>query len=237
MARPPTDPDRRRERAHRVLDAAAELILRWGYDKTTIADVARAAGVAKGTIYLHWKTRELLFAALLRRERVATLEEVRRAAPGTLRELVGAVAAEVMRRPLMRAVLLADTDVLGRLTTMKSDRPSDPGQAEALNRLLGALRKHGAIRPDLTDAEHVSVLTSVVFGFLTAARLTPEPYRVPPERLAELLADTAHRALEAGREPSPREARAIAAAVSAYVGHAAGVAGRKLETALEGQLP
>ncbi|MFI6294512.1 TetR/AcrR family transcriptional regulator [Nonomuraea sp. NPDC050790] len=235
MARPPADPARQRERAHRVLDAAAELILRWGYDKTTIGDVARVAGVAKGTIYLHWKTRELMFVALLRRERVATLEEVRRAAPATLRELVGVVATEVMRRPLMRAVLLSDTEVLGRLTTMKSERPSDPDQAEALHRLLGELRKHGAIRPDLTDAEHVSVLTSVVFGFLTAARLTPEPYRVPGERLAALLADTAHRALEAGREPSPREARAIAEAVGAYVAYAADLAGHKLETALEGQ--
>ncbi|MFI6540597.1 helix-turn-helix domain-containing protein [Nonomuraea sp. NPDC050547] len=159
MAWPPADPERRRERAHRVLDAAAELILRRGYDKTTIADVARAAGVAKGTIYLHWKTRELLFAALLRRERVATLEEVRRAEPGTLRELAGVAgvaAAEIMRRPLMRAVLLADT---------------------------------------------------------------------------------AHRALGAGREPSPREARAVAEAVRAYVEQAAGLAGRKLEFALEGQLP
>jgi hypothetical protein len=26
--------------------------VRWGYDKTTIDDVARRAGVAKGTIYL-----------------------------------------------------------------------------------------------------------------------------------------------------------------------------------------
>src|SRR5690606_41617518 len=55
----------------------AELILRWGYDKTTVEDVARAAGVAKGTIYLHWKTRDALFTALLRRDRVRLVEEVR----------------------------------------------------------------------------------------------------------------------------------------------------------------
>jgi len=49
---------RRRERAQRILDAAATLLLRWGFQKTTIDDIARLAGVAKGTIYLHWKTRE-----------------------------------------------------------------------------------------------------------------------------------------------------------------------------------
>ena len=56
---------KREERADRILDAAANLILRWGYKKTTIDDIAKQAGVAKGTIYLHWKTREDLFVALL----------------------------------------------------------------------------------------------------------------------------------------------------------------------------
>ena len=63
--------ERRVARAHRILDAASSLILRWGYNKTTIDDVARQAGVAKGTIYLHWNTREELFAALIHRERLA----------------------------------------------------------------------------------------------------------------------------------------------------------------------
>src|SRR5689334_2299686 len=61
---------KRLERAHRILDAATVLILRWGYNKTTIDDIARQAGVGKGTVYLHWNTREELFAALMKRERV-----------------------------------------------------------------------------------------------------------------------------------------------------------------------
>src|SRR6266568_3546350 len=68
---------RRQERAHRILDAAATLILRWGYNKTTIDDIARQAGVAKGTIYLHWKTREELFAALITREKLEMGKEIK----------------------------------------------------------------------------------------------------------------------------------------------------------------
>ena len=41
---------KRQDRARRILDAAAELIQRWGYNKTTIDDIARQAGGAKGTI-------------------------------------------------------------------------------------------------------------------------------------------------------------------------------------------
>ncbi|MFI6498242.1 TetR/AcrR family transcriptional regulator [Nonomuraea typhae] len=234
MARPPADPARRRERAHRVLDAAAGLILRWGYDKTTIEDVARAAGVAKGTIYLHWKTRELLFATLLRRERVESLHEVRQAAPRTLHDLVRLMATELQRRPLMRAALLGDSGVLGRLARIKSARAPDPLQIDGLERFFADLVKHGAVRADLTVAEHVSVLTSALFGFLTAERLTP--YRLPPDRTAELLADTVHRTLEAGGDLTGEAADAVAGAVTGYVEHALALAESKLDAALEGHL-
>ncbi len=56
---------KQQEREQRILDAAADLILRWGYDKTAMDDIPERSGVAKGTIYLHRKTREELFDALL----------------------------------------------------------------------------------------------------------------------------------------------------------------------------
>src|SRR4051812_4380723 len=71
------DVEGRRARVDAVLAAAADLIGRWGYDKTTIDDIARTAGIAKGTVYLHWKTKDEVFVAVLRRERVLLLEAVR----------------------------------------------------------------------------------------------------------------------------------------------------------------
>src|SRR5690348_7289472 len=107
----PLETDRRQERAERILDAAATLILRWGYNKTTIEDIARQAGVAKGTIYLHWKTREDLFAALMLREKLALGEAIRKAltadpVAATLRGLLKESARALLKRPLMKAVLL-----------------------------------------------------------------------------------------------------------------------------------
>ena len=37
-----------------ILDAADGLIQRFGYQKTTVDDIAREAGIGKGTIYLHF---------------------------------------------------------------------------------------------------------------------------------------------------------------------------------------
>jgi Bacterial regulatory proteins, tetR family len=49
QAEPGAQPDERQRREERILDAAAALLVRWGFRKTTIDDVAREAGVGKGT--------------------------------------------------------------------------------------------------------------------------------------------------------------------------------------------
>lgn len=54
-------PDVRRQQ---ILDAAAQLARTDGLDNTSIADVAEAAGLAKGSIYLHFESRQDLIAAL-----------------------------------------------------------------------------------------------------------------------------------------------------------------------------
>src|SRR5438552_17171965 len=70
--------DERKLREERILDAATTLLVRWGYRKTTIDDVAREAGVGKGTIYLHWKDKNELFRAAIWREQQRYSEEVKR---------------------------------------------------------------------------------------------------------------------------------------------------------------
>lgn len=54
-------------RAPLVLDAAARLFCRQGYEGTTVRDIARAAGMRPGSLYCHFATKEdLLVAVYLR---------------------------------------------------------------------------------------------------------------------------------------------------------------------------
>src|SRR6516162_5142740 len=42
----------------RILDAVERMLARYGYQKTTMDDIAREAGVAKRTIYMHFASKE-----------------------------------------------------------------------------------------------------------------------------------------------------------------------------------
>jgi AcrR family transcriptional regulator len=78
-------------RREQILDAAEQVLLAQGLAATTVADVAAAAGLAKGTVYLQYASKNDLIAALRARylERfVAALGSRHRSAKKRLLEAV-----------------------------------------------------------------------------------------------------------------------------------------------------
>lgn len=191
---------RREARAHRILDAAATLILRWGYNKTTIEDISREAGVAKGTIYLHWKTREDLFGALMKREKVALTEDVQQRVGQdpegqTLRGLFRHSALALLNRPLLKAVLLRDMDVIGKLVHREHSSELYQEKLQGFVVYLEYLREHRLVRTDMSLPAQVYTLSAIFMGFFLIAPLMPEEYMLSDEELARWLAEAVQRAL------------------------------------------
>ena len=58
--------ERAAERRGAIIDAAMDEFIARGFAATRLDDVARRAGVAKGTIYLHFKDKESMFEELIR---------------------------------------------------------------------------------------------------------------------------------------------------------------------------
>jgi AcrR family transcriptional regulator len=54
------------ERREAIMEAALDEFIARGFTATRLDDVAKRAGVAKGTIYLHFKDKEALFEELIR---------------------------------------------------------------------------------------------------------------------------------------------------------------------------
>jgi AcrR family transcriptional regulator len=66
-SKPPSNrAERAADRRQAIIDAALDEFIDRGYAATRLDDVARRAGVAKGTIYLHFKDKESLFQELVR---------------------------------------------------------------------------------------------------------------------------------------------------------------------------
>ena len=200
----PQEVSRRQERAHRILDAAAALILRWGYNKTTIDDVSRQAGVAKGTIYLHWKTREELFAALIKREKLELAEEIKQRiaedpAGATLRGMLKHTTLALMKRPLLKALFLRDMDVLGKLAHREHSSTAYAERLTGFTTYLQVLREQHLLRTDLSLRAQVYIFSAIFLGFFLVAPLMPDEFTLSDEEMAELMAETVHCTLEPGR--------------------------------------
>ena len=87
---------RRDERRAAILAAALEEFAARGFAATRLDDVARRAGVAKGTIYLHFRDKESLFQELVR---------------AMLSPLVGTIEAAALRDLPIRAVVETIVDL------------------------------------------------------------------------------------------------------------------------------
>ncbi len=225
----PAEKDRswRQERADRILDAAAELILRWGYKKTTIDDIAKQARVAKGTIYLHWKTREDLFMALLIREDLKYAEDLKKRIASdpeglTLRGFVKHSTLALTGNPLMKAVFLNDTELLGEIASREFSSATYPQRIENYKQFLTSLRSQGLVSTDIGIREQTYILSAIWIGFLLVDPWMPEEFKVSDEEMVEMLADTVQRALEPhteenGIEKNTGSLQEVTEALNAYI--------------------
>jgi AcrR family transcriptional regulator len=101
-------------RREQILDAAEQELLRRGLQHTTVADVAAAAGVAKGTVYLYFETKQDVLAGLRRRYVRQIEAEIRAAvdrasqAPAQLEAAVRSFVTVSTRRPDLHHLLFEE---------------------------------------------------------------------------------------------------------------------------------
>ncbi|PSL00980.1 TetR family transcriptional regulator [Murinocardiopsis flavida] len=225
MTLPTTTPEEtadteRAERARRILDAAAELLVAWGYRRVTIDEVARRAGVGKGTVYLHWKTKEALFLVVLLRAKSSSFATYVRRMRADPREvlpsrMLRSMYLELGADPVARAMYLGDSETLGRLgeVSARELRSFSEEGARGLEEHFRLLRDAGALRTDLPLRTQTYSYLATALGFVTMhtldTPLAPEPGAGDPSPLdppaapgvlagADALAHTVRAALETG---------------------------------------
>jgi AcrR family transcriptional regulator len=162
------------DKRDRILDAAQSLFVRYGVKRTSIDDVAREAGIAKGTVYLSFRSKAELFSAIADRLCANTLSDARRivleATPptdrlvGVLDCYIGATHRLVAQSPHI-AELTASTEALSAAAFDTLD-----GHIRSLLRTLlceAGITRDGAIDMCLAAAE----------GTLHTGDCAEQPYR------------------------------------------------------------
>lgn len=112
------------QRESALLEAARQLFQNQSWDRVTIAEVARQAGIGKGTVYKHFPSKEALYARLVldrSRQHLAELQEIAHTAP----------AAQAMRRVIRHAFELLQADPLQAQLCLLCDRPAFQERLEA----------------------------------------------------------------------------------------------------------
>lgn len=206
----------RRERADRILDTGRDLLLSWGYRRVTIDELARRAGVGKGTIYLHWRSREEVFHAVSAREAAAMAEAIvdavrKDAVEVALHRYLRRLFVEAMKRPVLRALYTRDADTLGTFLAAAHHQRLEQSKLGVNRDYLGVLAAESMLRPDLRLTDLDYTLPTIVFGFFAA-----EPFHAPTitltlEQKADQLADTVRRAFEPPEPPSSAAVKRAAA--------------------------
>lgn len=185
------DDDRRRT----LLDAADRLFRLHGHARTTIADIAREAGVAVGSVYLEFASKESIVEELSTGTHARVLEGMRRAARDHAPEAFEACFVAVLETRVERLLALRSQGqhacelVFCKATGVQSAHARWKAEEQTFFRgLLEDARDAGALRdiePRVTAALLQRALVSLSPPLLF--ELTPEEARRTTRQMAELL--------------------------------------------------
>jgi len=126
-----------------IMDGARTVFLSAGFDGASMNDIARAAGVSKGTLYAYFTSKEELFEAIIRAEKAQSAERVcvfKR--EGDAREMLTDFGVRLLNR-----MCEPQTLALGRVVIAAAEKFPEVGQTfyEA-GPLYGATRLAAELR-------------------------------------------------------------------------------------------
>ena len=167
------------ERKNEIMDAAESLFVSRGYDSTTISDILEAMGIARGTLYYHYKSKEEVLDNIIARRGAA-----------------GAAAAEAIARDDTLSV----PEKLFRI--MLAQKPGN----EREERLVTALENTGNAQLFQKSLTEIILRLAPVLGRVIEQGNREGVFHTPyPRESAEILLAAVHTLFDKGEFPRTRE--------------------------------
>lgn len=197
-----SSPRREVQSFDRIVDIAAELFQRQGYDATSMQDIADAGGINKSSLYHHISSKEAVLSAICTR----SLEQLHASLEGAERS--GTTPGQIVREAFTGAARTALADPRGTSITIRLQGKTDVAQGigrwrrEYENRfaqLIRAAQDVGEVRRDV-DA---LLLARLVLGMINALVdwFQPEGGAYSAEAVRQALVAVAETGLVGGDAP------------------------------------
>lgn len=184
MNRKPKEPRwqrRAEDRPQEICAAALEVFAEKGFAAARLDEIARLAGVSKGTLYLYFKSKEELFRAVVRSTVTPNVEAVRsriEAAevpfPDIVRMLLPMVAATATKGRIgsVAKMVIGESRNFPELAKVWHDEVV----SKALATLAAAVAKaqeRGVVRPGDPRLHAVSIMGAMLMGLIWRETLEP----------------------------------------------------------------
>jgi AcrR family transcriptional regulator len=186
------------ETKERILEAADRLIRLRGLARVRTKEIAREAGVAEGTLYVHFPHKEDLFLAVVRKNSPEFAASVRPELAGTrglevaLAEVVRAAMGYYGKLLSMAVPLMADAGLLERQREAIAGQEGGPYRIyERVAAYVEAEQRLGRVEEGLDPLSVAALLLGPSFQYVfTRQFLGEDPLPVTEERFVEDLART-----------------------------------------------
>ena len=155
------DPDKPQQ----IIEAAVRVFARKGYYNSRVSDIAREAGVAAGTIYLYFKTKDDILVTLFRDKMAEFVGALRKAVAGE-RD----AASKVRRLVSLHFCMLEENPELAEVVQVelrqgqKFFRGASSQEIGAYFALIGSVLEEGVAEGRFRSALPVKVATKMLFG-------------------------------------------------------------------------
>jgi TetR/AcrR family fatty acid metabolism transcriptional regulator len=155
------DPDKHQQ----IIDAAIRVFARAGYYNSRVSDIAREAGIASGTIYLYFKTKDEILVTLFREKMAEWVAHVRKEIAG-----VTDPVARIRRLVALHFTVLEANPALAEVVQVelrqghKFFRGASAHEVSAYFDLIGSVLEEGVASGQLRNDLPIKVATKVLFG-------------------------------------------------------------------------
>jgi TetR/AcrR family transcriptional regulator, fatty acid metabolism regulator protein len=155
------DPDKPQQ----IIEAAIRVFARNGYYNSRVSDIAREAGIASGTIYLYFRTKEEILVTLFREKMAAFVAHLRREIAGETDPV-----AKIRRLVELHFTVLEESPALAEVVQVelrqghKFFRGASAHEVSAYFELIGSVLEEGVAAGRFHADLPVKVATKVLFG-------------------------------------------------------------------------